>query len=305
MSRLTAFVAVLAVSLTLTDGAQGGGTVLLHDSFNGPDDTTDLTGNTPHDIHLNSDLSSRQAGSSLGTITYRLDVGGGNDPPYRNPYLSNNALVMKGGSLYRSLNRSQIISPRHDFVDSAIVDDGGFVIELIVNPTGGNTSSDWFAVSLGHTSSSAGLADSYEQDVTDPEVDFGILFRGSGVFNTFRKGTGDPGGTYASGHAASDFFDIRIEVETQSFALGEIATVRTFVNDRPLDISTLPGDELTLLWDGDGTNYISLESRVLPSVLDDFKVSTIPEPSTFILLAMGAVGLLFYARRRKRNRSTV
>ncbi|NQU24777.1 MAG: PEP-CTERM sorting domain-containing protein [Candidatus Nealsonbacteria bacterium] len=280
------------------------GTVLLRDSFDGPDDTTDLTGQ-PHDVHLNSDLSARQAGSLLGAVPYRLDVGGGNSPQYRNPYLSSNRLVMKGGSLNHSLNRSQIIAPNHDFVDPAITTARGFVIEFTVNPTSGNTSTDWFAVSLGHTQSSVANAASYHPEVTDPVADFGILFRGNGGFSTFGDGTfNGGGGSYASGHGAADFFDIRVEVETASFAPGETVTLRTFVNNQQLDMGPDPGNELTFLWDGDGSNYISLESRREPSLFDNLAISTIPEPSTFILLTVGAVGLLArsYRQRRKRFR---
>ncbi len=298
MFRLTVIVAALTTPVMGVYTAAGA-TVLLHDSFDGPDDAENLTG-LPHDVNLNSDLHGRQAGSALGTLAYRLDVGGGSNPPYTNPYISGNALVLKAGSLSAGVNRSQIIAADHDLVDPAITDDGGFVVEFTVNPTGGNTSSDWFGVSLGHTSDSVANAYAYYTEVNDPEVDFGILFRGNGGYSTFGDGTfhGETG-SFASGHGPDEFFDVRIEVETDSFASGESATVRALVNGQQLDISTAVGDELTFLWDQDQSNYISLESRVMPSAIDDLTISTIPEPSALALLCSAIIGLVAYVRRKR------
>lgn len=294
MFRLTMMVAVLTAPAMGVCTAEGA-TVLLHDSFDGPDDITNLT-DPPHDIHLNSNLTARQAGSSLAAVAYRLDVGGGTS--YTNPHISSNALVLEAGITGGGSSRSQIIAPDHDFNDSAIVSSGGFVIELAVNPTGGNTGAQWFAVTLGHTSSSVATATRDSTDALDPAADFGLLFRGNGSLNVLRKGTSWSAGSYASGHAPSDFFDIRIEVETDSFASGASATVSAYVNDTQLDVGTSPGDEFTFSWDADESNYISLESRVFPSVLDELTISTIPEPSTLVLLGMAALGLLVYAWRR-------
>jgi len=289
MSCLAVLMVLVGVGVTEAAGGEtspytqtsptGSGLVLLHDSFDGMNDVANLTGQ-PHNVHVNSDLTARQGGSSLGTVPYLVDVGGGSNPPYRNPHISANALVMQGGD-----KRSQIIAPLHNFVDAAITDTGGFAIDFTANPTGSNTSMHWLAVSFGHTYADAVDAPDGVTVLNEPDADFGILFRGDGRFSTFGDGTfGGHAGTYASGHGPDDFFDFHIAVETDSFDAGQPATVRVFVNNQELDVGPALGDELFFMWDADESNYISLESRILPSVVGDFTVSTIPEPSTLVLL---------------------
>ena len=49
-----------------------------------------------------------------------------------------------------------------------------------------------------------------------------------------------------------------------------------------------------------GFGYVSSNDGEKHGYVDDFIVSYVPEPSTLVLLATGLMGLLYYARRKRK-----
>ncbi len=260
-----------------------GGNLLLADNFNSAS-----TG-------LNADLASRQSGL-LATTTYSTG-GTGAVTVASNRLLFDNTAT---GSL--------TISPDVDFAAgpaaAAIEAHGGFTIDFDVNPVANASDTgmdaNWFAVSLGHTAVTRTQGGG-QPAVTLGNVDAGILFRDNGGFNLFEGGASVFTGTFDVTPSGGEFYNVQLVVETDAAASGN-GLLSAFVNGVQLDLGGA-GLKYAFTWDGEGTNYLALESRTNDAVFDNLYVSAfVPEPSSYALLGIAFLGLLCAARRKMRRR---
>lgn len=120
------FANALAAMLLLCSTAVLGNNLLL-DNFNG-------AGN-PNPSDINYNLAARQAGSSLGTVTWTSN---GNPTQLGHAVMPDGLRVASGWA-----------SPDHSF--SGIECAGGLVIEFDINPQSGTSNPAWLAINLGMT----------------------------------------------------------------------------------------------------------------------------------------------------------
>ena len=216
------------------------------------------------------------------------------------------------------------MTPDHDFVDSKLIDAGGFTLAFDVNPVlGGNgQSSHWAAVSLGHSRASAVGASSTEKFngnagdgefiIVQSELAFGLLFADDGTYAVRDDGAPvdlQPADdeedrlTFDPGAAGSDkTYHVELVIELTDFAAGSEATAYAYVDGVQIDLNGLGESGLgyVFAWNT-GSNYLNFEgffdsTTGGQSVFDNIVVDAVPEPGMLALLALGAAG---FARRRR------
>lgn len=332
MYFILAALAVAALSFGLAANAQA--ELLFKDTF----DTTDAP-DSGNSYALNSSLSTRQSGSlvSGGNISwYRSGVSTTGYIQVNNTTYSSdggNALMI-GGNV-SGHNHATLID--HDFVDQSIVDAGGFIVRFDIDPMAvGSTGSYKYyggGVFIGakdRTESNIASGFCGHQDV---QADLGVLLTDGpydtmtgallgaygGTSRTNAVGTaGITGRTVYDTNYAANFqkwytCELRVTLDGD-FSTGS-ATAEFWIAPKggtlvqyDLDPGTT-GLNYTWTWDtaSAGHNYIGFfgytnlqTSYKNVSLFDNIEISTIPEPSTSVMLACGLVGLLAYAWRKRK-----
>lgn len=267
------FALATAALMLVTVSPASAGLILLQDNFN-------TAGS------VNDDLATRQAGSSIGVTPYQNNsylTLGANDIYFGSALLLNNG---SGGSSQATL--------LHDFVDPQIVLEQGYTVSFLFDPdiSSASASANYFAIAIGQRGSTAGTG----FPETDSSTDFGIRLGGNGTFIVTRGGSAQ--GVFDASPVMNRVYQFDLAVATSSFAAGNTADISLLIDNTPVDINGIaPGTDLTITWDGDGENYMSLISGGSGSLLDNLSVELIPEPSSSGMLIVGMIGVLALRRR--------
>lgn len=163
---------------------------------------------------------------------------------------------------------------------------GGMRVEFDWTPVN-NTNDNWVSWSIGISNQAAGEPGIR---VNHAATDFGILFRHNGGTQYFDNGAATTGESFTAGldprHVMIDFY-------FASFDDGSDATVSASVDGTPV----LSG--YGFQWDGNaGAFHMELGGYENGTLIDNFRISTIPEPSS---LALVGLGVAMAARRRRRR----
>ena len=300
----------LFASLALSAHAQTT-TVLFADTFatTGQSDDVNSQYTAGRQSGALGNLQYRQGNGSFGTtITgtvaneastgYKTQIGNASGP---------GTLWLVGGQPAVSFGG---VSPEHNFTENGGV--GGYLsISFTLDPNVGaaGTTASWGAITLGsadHASFGASGSGARGQSINTSAAHFGFLFRDNGAFQAFDGGTTlVSNGTYdatptvgtthsvelritglVDGNPWDGSGDARIDV----YADGSIAYTYTKTGGYTSNFITLQGE-------GDPNSLII-------SQFDNFQIATVsavPEPSSFALLAGGAMMLAVGFRRRGRR----
>ncbi len=159
---------------------------------------------------------------------------------------------------------------------------GGFRVTFDWTPVE-NTLGDWVSFQVGTDNADSG-------NLAGPGVDYGILFRNSGQTERFDNGANQgPGGSFTA-TAGGVVRQIQIDYVFNSFAEDSSVTATSWVNG-----VQVASDAFT--WAGNGGEMrMELGSISANSRIDNFVVSTIPEPGAVAFLGLAGLGLV---RRRR------
>ena len=237
--------------------------LLWMDNFDAPD-TNNFDG---------ASLAGRLSGTESGNTTFR-------SWGFQQSISNNQLLMPQGGNGVRFGQETA----RYDWASgtsgSAILAAGGFVVAFDWIPQD-NTDNEWVSYQVGTINADNG-------NLTDD--DYGILFRNNGgterFDNNLNLGAGFPFVATPGGLARR----VEITYSFNSFADGSPVSVNSTVNG-----FQVASDSFT--WDSNGGQMrMEMGNGVNNTRIDNFSVSTIPEPSSALLLA-GALGLV--SRRRR------
>lgn len=168
---------------------------------------------------------------------------------------------------------------------AAILGSGGFVVSFDWIPAD-NTSTDWISFQVGTPNADLNSPN----NLSNPQVDYGILFRNNGGTERWDNGTNlGAGGNFTS--IAGAAHHVTITYLFNSFDDG--AEVRA--------ISAVNGLEVandTFYWDdNNGELRIELGMLAAQSRIDNFVISTVPEPSAAVVSLCGLASLGWRRRR--------
>jgi len=124
--------------------------------------------------------------------------------------------------------------------------------------------------------------------VNNSSTDNGILFRNNGQTAIFNNGSA--AGTALSITPASVNHVIAITYDFTSWATGAPVTMSA------TEDGTLVGTDSFTWSHGAGSQYLDLQSRDQTAVVDNFTITTVPEPTTLAIVSIG-LGLLVVTRR--------
>ncbi len=248
-------------------------------------------------LDINVGLAGRQAGYYFGTPYIELSgsAPGGAQDAYSQVDFAGGTI---GGQNYSAVPDALVliggpgltvtrVSPNQNFNLSGIRIDQ-MVFEFDVDPyiPGSGSGDNWAAFRFGDN---APL-----QTVNASGNGFGILFRENGVYEAFNGNSFVGWGTAFSGPG---FHAIRIEVDLLEFN-GSPATIRAYADGSSTPFFTYTKQNGFL------NNYITLVGYGSPSMghgFDNLMIYTasIPEPTSGLLLVLGALGWAGWAIRRR------
>jgi hypothetical protein len=259
-------IAVITVLLAFAGVANA--TLLIQDTFD-----------TSNNTDINLDLATRQTGS-LATTTWGENGLG-------SATIAGNALAIGGNN--SESGAAIMVSLDHNFTDAAITSGGGFSVSFDMTHFGGTIG---FALGLTDAgrkeTTRTGAGGNYSFAWDRPSTDWGFTSQG-GIYVQPAE-AGAPIATFTA-LTANISYNIRVDVMTTGF-IGTTATVDFYINDTLID----GGRGFT--WDGDGGNYLTFGAyRPIPTgSIDNFSVSSIPEPATLSMI--GVIGIAMLLRRR-------
>ena len=237
--------------------------LLWMDNFNAPD-TNNFDG---------AALAGRLSGTESGNTTFR-------SWGFQQSISNNQLLMPQGGNGVRFGQETA----RYDWASgtsgSAILAGGGFVVAFDWIPQD-NTDNEWVSYQVGTINADNG-------NLVDD--DYGILFRNNGGTERFDNNVNlGAGGNFV---ATAGGLTRRVEITYtfSSFADGSTVNVSSRVNG-----FQVANDSFT--WDSNaGQMRMEMGNGVNNTRIDNFSVSSIPEPSSALLLA-GALSLAIRRRR--------
>lgn len=162
-----------------------------------------------------------------------------------------------------------------------ILADGGFSVSYDFDLAGLGTDDDWMSVRVGNGPENIG--------VNANNVDYGALTRADGRMQTFEGNGAAVDVTNLGIASARAVHNFTLSYAFTSFAAGSTVNFTGFVDGVQIGTDTFT-------WNGTEDVKIFLGGRVNGSLIDNVKISTIPEPSAALLSGLGVVALL---RRRR------
>lgn len=161
---------------------------------------------------------------------------------------------------------------------TAITAAGGMIISF--NWTPPDTSNNWISYS-------AGISDYNQQySVVNGGTDSGIILEDNGTVQQFQKSTSVPSGDFGFSDA-NPTHQVSLEYLFNSFADGSPVSFIATVD------GTVAATQ-SFTWNGNsGANYMELDTNVHNGqLIGNLTISTVPEPTSFVLPAIGLLGLL-------------
>lgn len=250
--------------------------VILADNFN-------ASNNTNFD---NSDQTNRRSGTLGPEVQLRSSR-------VQQQILGNQLQLNKpasGGSGRIRFHNVADLSVWHDFATgpagASILSSGGFRVQFDWTPVV-NNNENWVSYSVGIAGQ--GVAEPSTR-VNHADTDFGILFRQSGGSQFFDNSVPTTGGTFtattSTRHVVIDYF-------FNSFADGANFNVVASVD------GSAPVVNQTFQWAGNGgALYMELGSLENGTLIDNFSISTVPEPSALAFTGLITAGAALRRRRR-------
>jgi hypothetical protein len=263
---LTLLTAILYASATPAQ-------IVFSDTFNRPD----------------SSLSGAQGQSgSLAPLTYLTD------PPST---VAGNSLMLGGtggtiSSEYGSVSPNASL-PVNGFLRTSFTVDPN----VGVSPAG-FSGQYWGGVSFGHSATSA--IQSYAVD-TDADCAIGIIFRNNGLFQVLDSGTPVYETSFRTSVTGNEVYSVIVDIASPGVVLGGTGVMSVTVDGVPLPVGGAGVFARSFVWNR-SVNYVVLGSEsnsTIGSRFDNFELTSVPEPTSFLLtvttLASSAV---IYRRRR-------
>lgn len=315
MIKPSSLILASSVVLAMVSSRTNAQTVLFSDNFNRTDnrniqaEQTGIINNTggsllagaPGTVYFQPHLDPNNAYPTYGTQDGNAGNGGG-------AAISSSQLDLSigAGTANAYVN--------HNFTDGSILASGGFSVSLDVTGYGNNTFGYGGAFAIGMTAAEAASAgDAYGN--TDPSMtrawndggtpnstigndisligtqpvisDFWLAIRGN---NTLVWG-GNAGVIYGVTGLAAKTGTISATFNVSDFNAGSTVDAHIFLDG--IEVGTN-----SFTWSDSDANYIGLDSRDAAGVtMDNFTISTVPEPTAVALVLVGVAGLLI--RRRK------
>jgi len=251
----------LAALAVLGAASESRAAVLFSDTFdraNGPLDSTPIA---PGEV----------GGSLASAITVESEQA--------EQYIVNGQLQLQSGFPYSSIRFNNQYDWSTSSAASAITSAGGMSISFDWTPP--DASSEWIDLSAGDSN-----PDNAYNFLSSADV--AALIRNNGGSSTFSDTTATNVATPGWSDGLATHF-VEYDLLFNSFAAGSPVTMNVYV-DGQLDATE------TASWSY-GYNYISIGTASGGPLLSNLVVSTVPEPASLGLAAVGALGLL--ARRRR------
>jgi PEP-CTERM motif len=200
----------------------------------------------------------------------------------------------------------------NNFINSSILSAGGFSVSVDMDGESQSTANQGAAFAIGMSQSGAAS--------TGDAFDEGLAYNGEGPSMTGAFNTQNGIGSTVPGQVVSDFWVALLGNGTLIWGggngstisgvtgLGKTGTVSASLTFSSFDAGSVVNYDIyfngssegtgSFTWTGTDENYIGLDGRDSTAVtFDNLSITTVPEPSTIALIAVGAVGLLI--RRRK------
>jgi hypothetical protein len=252
--------------------------LIFADNFNAPDtnnlDGSDQTGRRSG--LLAADVAIRSSYIQHGIVNNQLDFLRRIDGPGRIRFQSALSLSNIWWNFASGLSGAEILSQ------------GGLRIDFDWFPSD-NTADDWVSFNLGFLGIAAGEP-SFR--VNDPQTDFGILFRNNGGTQYFDNGAATTGLNFDVSGLLQHH--VTLTYSLSSFADGANVSVSALVDG----MSVLDGQ--LFQWENNsGELYMELGTLAAGTRIDNFAISSVPEPSGAALIGAASLGLASLRRRRR------
>ncbi len=266
--------------------SEGIGTKLLQDNFNV------IPPGNPDTFDVNFNLAQRQAGSALGTVTYRK-IDAPNESQVGNNLTSDKVVIQNGNALLLAFAGG--VELEQNF--NGALSDGGLAVSFdaapVVNNTQSGNQTHWVSIGFG-----------FDQDaappfsINNPIPHFGVLFRENGDWQAFEGNAAIGAGTFDANTLPDTLlqgFEIIMTDPTDGNPFDGVgqSDFDVYYQGNLLFSHSVGGG-------GYANNYINLQANQI-GYIDNLMIRnltpTIPEPASAALLAIGGLALL----RRKRR----
>lgn len=298
-SRGRCWPAAMAGALVLGVGVSAANaTILFQDTFDRPDN-----------VDINAGTAGQSGSVTVGTPTYIRPSAHTDGPPeqtfYQPAEITNGTLKLYPDTppwvaTQNDGSYESAVAPDYNFAGQAVLDAGGFVVELDFQ--------NQLMISVGMKGRGYAGTDYNNIDHGSNGEPFSILLSPDDDEDTVTVDTAGYHLSNTSDTVASTqtWHHVRLAIQTTSFANTESTngTAQVWIDGQLTAIGPNGETSRTFDWQSNqraaGDNYIQLAR--LPAnaaYVDNFTISTIPEPSSGALALLALGGLVMLPRRRK------
>lgn len=237
--------------------------------------------NTPATALDNDNIATRTAGTLAGDSSVWLQSSKAVQ------YIESSQLSMRKSATAKGRARfGNIFDWSAGATGTSILADGGMRIEFDWTTPDAATA-DWIAFDFGFDTTVEP-----DQRVNNAWTDYGILFRGNGGVLSFDNGTST--GDTTDFTATTDQQHVILDFAFTSFATGSAVQADVWVGGTKVDSHAFT----FAAGDGGGTDLnMEIETALNGMLIDNYSVSTIPEPATMSLFALLGGGMLYIRKR--------